>query len=50
MESSKEKKPVTASLGEYDEENDVNKPYNCLTGKEHFWVFDELEQEGKNGQ
>ena len=36
------------TLGEYDEENDVNKPYNCLTGKEHFWVFDELEQEGKN--
>lgn len=36
------------TLGEYDEENDENKPYNCLTGKEHFWVFDELEQEEKN--
>lgn len=35
------------TLGEYDEENDENKPYNCLTGKEHFWVFDELEQEEK---
>ena len=33
------------TLGEYDEENEENKPYNCLTGKEHFWVFDELEQE-----
>ena len=32
------------TLGEYDEENEENKPYNCLTGKEHFWVFDELEQ------
>ena len=35
------------SLGGYDEENDEYIPYNCLTGKEHFWVFEELDQGGR---
>lgn len=28
--------------GGYDEENDIGIPYNCLTGTEHYWLFEEL--------
>lgn len=37
-----------ANEGGYDEENDVNLPYNCLTGDKHFWVFDEMEKGAQN--
>ena len=33
------------NYGGYDEEKDESIPYNCLTGKEHFWIFDELGEE-----
>lgn len=26
----------------YDEETDEEIPYNCLTGSDHFWLFDDL--------
>lgn len=28
----------------YDEENERHIPYNCLTGNEHWWLFDELDR------
>lgn len=31
--------------GGYDEENDEPIPYNCLTMNEHYWLFDELEED-----
>lgn len=27
---------------EYDEENEETIPYNCLTGENHFWLFDDI--------
>lgn len=27
----------------YDEDADDEIPYNCLTGEDHFWLFDDLE-------
>lgn len=33
-----------STCGGYDEETDTRKPYNCITGKGHFWLFDELVQ------
>lgn len=29
----------------YDEESDEEIPYNCLAQNEHYWLFDELEEE-----
>lgn len=34
-----------SNAGGYDEETDKNKPYNCLNGDKHFWLFDELGSE-----
>ena len=34
-----------SNKGGYDEENDEAIPYNCLTMSEHYWLFDELEEE-----
>lgn len=31
-----------ANFGGYDKDNDTPIPYNCLTGTEHYWLFDEL--------
>ena len=28
--------------GGYDDEAEKSRPYNCLTGDKHFWLFDEL--------
>lgn len=33
-----------ANFGGYDKDNDTPIPYNCLTGTEHYWLFDELMQ------
>ena len=30
-------------VGGYNEEADESIPYNCLTGTQHYWIFDELE-------
>lgn len=30
------------NAGGYDEEKDEASPYNCLTGDQHYWLFDEL--------
>lgn len=30
------------TFGGYDEEKDESIPYNCLTGTQHYWLFDEL--------
>ena len=30
------------NAGGYDEESDEYPPYNCISGKEHYWLFDEL--------
>lgn len=36
--------------GGYDEDEDEYLPYNCLSGKNHYWLFDELNKEcEKNG-
>lgn len=32
------------NAGGYDEEKDETIPYNCLTGDNHFWLFDELKE------
>lgn len=32
----------TWSNYDYDEENDVLIPYNCITGTKHYWLFDDL--------
>lgn len=31
--------------GGYDPETEENLPYNCLTMDEHYWLFDELDEE-----
>lgn len=28
----------------YDDENDIPIPYNCITGEEHYWLFDDLDK------
>ena len=33
-----------ANYGGYDTEKDESIPYNCLTGTDHFWIFDELDE------
>lgn len=35
-----------ANTGGYDEENEEVLPYNCLTGDRHYWLFDELKENG----
>lgn len=30
------------NFGGYDEDNDEPIPYNCLTGTNHYWLFDEV--------
>ena len=30
------------AIGDYDPETGETASYNCLTGKRHFWIFDEL--------
>ena len=30
--------------GDYNEETDEHSPYNCLTGENHWWLFDELDR------
>lgn len=32
-------------MGGYDPETEENLPYNCLTMDEHYWLFDELDEE-----
>lgn len=34
------------NIGEPDEDGDAT-PYNCLTGDQHFWIFDEEEVAGR---
>ncbi len=36
------------SFGGYDEEKEEYIPYNCISGTEHYWLFDELEKEEEN--
>lgn len=37
---------VAASVWDrYDEETDEMVPYNCLTQNDHFWLFDDLDEE-----
>lgn len=33
----------------YDEENDRNIPYNCLTGSDHWWLFEFLDEKKVTG-
>lgn len=35
-------------LGGYDEESDMNLPYNCYIGTNHWWLFDEEELHGED--
>lgn len=35
------------NIGGYDESTGEYIPYNCLTGNQHFWVFDEFKEESK---
>lgn len=38
------------NFGGYDEDEKEYIPYNCLTGKDHFWIFDEFKSGNKKGE
>ena len=38
------------NIGGYDESAGKYIPYNCLTGNQHFWVFDKLKAEKKRAE